>query len=193
MVAQLTQIGEVLPGYQLRAAVDPQSEGRYALVRLGDVTFRGVRWIDLPRMDLEFKAERSQIVDGDMLFRSRGSSFGAGVASGIEGPTIALAPLYIFHGDPNIILPEFVALWINGRQGQAQLEPAAVGSGLKTVSIRAFEALEVPVLPLELQAKCVELEQLNCQIGDFERALAQKRSDLIERRIEEAVLKASRA
>lgn len=186
---KLGQLGELLPGYQLRTAMEPNPAGRYALVRLGDVK-RSADWSDLPRMDLDLSAERCQIIDGDVLCRSRGGNYQASVAEGIWMATVALAPLYIFRPDPSKVLAGYIAWWLNSFEAQAEIESAAVGTNIQTVPMRAFESLPIPVVPLELQAKMVEVHQLSWRIEELESTLAHKRSEFVERSLEELARRA---
>ena len=176
-----------MPGYQLRTAVQPKSDGYFGLLRLGDVSGAGVDESDLLRMDLDVDEMKFRIEDGDVLCRSRGGNYRAAVAGAFRRPTIALAPLYIYRARRSTVLPEYVAWWLNMPEAQRELEMAAIGSNIKTVSIGAFADLAIPLVPLDLQRKVVQVDRLNREERGLEHELAEKRAQHIERTLAEVV------
>lgn len=183
----MDELGTLSPGYQLRVAAQPDPEGQFGLVRLGDVSDDGIDEGELLRMNLEIDVTKYQIERGDVLCRSRGGNYKAAVVGDLCGLTIALSPLYILRANPSLVMPEFIAWWLNLPEMQNALEAAAIGSNIKTVPIAKFGEVPVPWVPLEVQGRVVEIDRLNREERRLELELAEKRAVQVERKLAEVV------
>lgn len=162
------------------------------MVRLGDVSEVGIDERQLTRMSLDLDEVRFRVEPGDVLCRSRGGNYRVAVVGGLSQPTVALSPLYIYRANRTRLLPEFAAWWLNTPETQNKIEAAAIGSNIKTVPIGAFGNIAIPIVPLELQERIVEVDRLNRGERALELLLAEKRADYVERVLTDAVSKSAR-
>src|SRR5579872_597721 len=142
---RLRDLGELRTGFQLRGAAKHDPEGRHPIIQLGDVRDGTIDFARLVRMNLHLVWD--VLMPGDILLRSRGASYGAAVVPPDCPPeTVAAAPLYVFRTDSTlfpIVLPEYLAWYINRPNTQAGLAGLAHGSSILTVGVQAFGGLEV--------------------------------------------------
>jgi hypothetical protein len=204
----LRELGELRTGFQLREAARHTEDGRYLLIQLGDVREDGVA--PAMRMDLARARPHDLVRPGNLLLRSRGSSYRAAVVPAGLGDAVAIAPLYALRiefgvalpmitprkGDlPKIqpagrpeAIPEYVAWWINLPQTQQLLASEARGSSMPTVGVQAFAELQIPLPPLALQKKVVETDRVLRQEQDLSARLQRQRKKLVSEALRQLVL-----
>lgn len=157
---ELSSLGELRTGYQLRGAVRPQEDGSHTIIQLGDVGDDGVRGERLIRMTLDRVRARDLIAHGDLLLRSRGASYRAALVVDCPSPTVATTPLYVFRLTDNRVSPEYLVWFINREVTQGALAGAAHGTVIPTVGIEAFATLKIIIPPLEKQHEIVQIDAL---------------------------------
>lgn len=186
MSKKLGSLGELVSGYQLRSATKFDSNGKYNLVQLGDVTEEGVA-DSLLRMNIDVDDAKFGVQVGDVLCRSRGGKYVASLVERLGHPTIATSSLFIFRANLSVVAPAFVTWWINLPATQFILAKSQTGSNIKSVSLSAFADLTVPAVPLSVQEKVVEIDRLNRAERKLELNLADRRANYIEQRLMDLV------
>lgn len=191
MYRKLRDVGHIETGYQLRTAILPVEDGFFDVIRLGDVSQKEIAVDNLVRLDLDIREGEYRIHAGDVLFRSRGGNYKAAVVGALNRPTVALAPLYIYRNANSAVNSEFICWWLNLAETQVKIEELAVGTNIKSVPLAQFAELQIPLVDLELQQKIVNIDRLNRQERILELALAEKRAELVEQTLVDAVKSAA--
>ena len=179
MRLQLTDLAEsVQVGYQARGAVDADPDGTHWLIHMRDLREDGaIEPEGLRRFTPDRATEPYTVDDGDVLLQVRGMRHNAGVVRDLPENTLASNHFYILRIDRKRALPEYVAWYINQPSAQSHLLRGAQGAGNVTVVTRpVFEALEVPLPPLETQAQLVAVARLQRREKELTERILSKRA-----------------
>ncbi len=160
----LKNISKITTGFQFRSKIEHQDNGAVAVVMAQDLKNNFYLTNTSVLTKIDYSAHTDKFIEkGDVLLSFRGY-FIASVFQ-IQEKTMATASLYILKTDKNIILPEFLAIWLNSNQGQSQIEKNTTGSGIKTITKTALENVEIKIPSLEKQQLIIDLyktkEELN--------------------------------
>jgi len=147
----LADIAETQSGYTFRSKLKPEPEGDISVVQMKDIS-------DTNRLELgevfrtslpSGKPKRHLLQPGDLLFRSRGRSYGAALVPERIGSAVLAAPLLRIR--PTKVLPEYLYWFINTPGVQERLTALATGTSVQMITIDALKSLEVPVPSLARQ------------------------------------------
>lgn len=106
--------------------------------------------------------------DGETVVVAR-SGANAGNISYWNGP-IFLTDAFSVHPDPKIMMPKFIYYLL--LQKQDAIRNLKKGSGVPHVQVKAVDALEVPIPPLEEQARIVGiLDKFDALVNDLSNGL----------------------
>ena len=139
-------------GFSARSRLDPQTDGTLALQQ-GCVTAAG-------QLDLSFASfvdpgvgsTQHAVATGDVLLRSRGNVVSAwAVDEKVQGPAIALLPLYILRPDTDILDPGYLAWLLMQGAARTYFARESVGSNIQMIKKPVIAALpiELPALPTQ--------------------------------------------
>ena len=182
MWTPLGEVARVSTGYPFRKKVETEEGGDIVLIQMKDVdSAEGVS--DGGTIVLRSEGGKYQkhlLQEGDVLFQSRGWHHPVAVVErGVRG--IAATGLHVLRPDRSRTMPEYLAWWLNHPQSQAKLaRGVARGTYIPFISKGELDAFLVPLPPLAVQARIVEvdrlkrleqklaarLEQLNQQLAD---------------------------
>jgi hypothetical protein len=109
---------------------------------------------------------------GDVLFAARSPRLGAVLlGADVEARrTAASSHFYLIRCDPEQLVPEFLAWYLNHSRTRAQLEADNRGTHLPFTPAEVIRRLDIPALPLDRQRHIGALDQLALR----ERQLAAK-------------------
>lgn len=171
------ELCHVLPGYAARGKLELASMGGVRGVQLRDVTPSGELEIgSLSAYAIPGNIERYRLVEGDVVFRSRGEwTTAAAIAAPITEPLIAVMPVFILRPRVRGLDPRYLAWSINQPTGQRTLDEKAQGGGLRMIPKSALETLEIAVPDIRTQHQIVEFADLARREHDLLQALATKR------------------
>jgi restriction endonuclease S subunit len=190
MTRALGTIAQVSTGFPFRTKVESEAGGDLILVQIRDlVGAGGVLGVGSITLRSEGgKYSRYLLQAGDLLFQSRGNSHPvAMVDPGIRG--IAAAGLHTIRPDAEAVLPGYLAWWLNHPTSQARFrDELARGTHVPFISVRDLADFPVPVPPLEVQRRIVEVERLHAR----ERALNTQLMTLTQQLVAAATLAAAR-
>ncbi|MEI7425938.1 MAG: restriction endonuclease subunit S [Candidatus Moraniibacteriota bacterium] len=181
----LKDIAEVIAGYSFRTALRGKENAALFVLQAKNILDDST--VDESNLDgIDFENYRSKAIvkKGDVVISSRGS-FRAGLVSlGIKD-IIASSSVYILRLKNNNVTAEYLAIYLNSREGQRQLNESATGAAIR--SIRRYELGNIAItLPnMEIQEKIVELYYVNKRL---QKKLARKK-DLINSISEDAINK----
>ena len=186
MKMKVSDIAEIQIGYQFREKLNMASDGTHQVIQVIDID----EWNDhrlcatsLFRVTPKRHTEKYVVKNGDVIFLSKGRRNSATVIADVPRsapPTIAAGYFFILRFDADVVLPEYLAWYINARTAQAYLNRVSGGSAMPFVSKADFEQLEVDVPPLNVQETIVKLHRAAFREGDLLEKLRRKRAELHE-------------
>lgn len=159
MKSTLSQIADIRMGYLFRSRVEHENEGKIAVVQMKDIDENNrINIASASRLDLPDAQPQHFIENGDLIFRSRGVTNLAALATEIMEPTVLAAPLIRIR--PRTVLPEYLLFYMNLDSTQIALSEFAEGTSTRMISKASLEKLVIPMLSNEQQRKMVELSQM---------------------------------
>ena len=177
---RLSQVCGIHSGYTARSRLELAPQGGLPVLQLRDVSAGADFAVPEPlRYDLP-AAERFQVVDGDLIFRSRGEpNTAAVVRSALPEPVVVIAPLMILRPDRRKLLPDFLAWSLNRPETQRALSSEAQGTSLRMISVATLEKLQIAVPDLATQKQIVEIDALGRREARLLQQLAASRTQLL--------------
>lgn len=156
---RLDHLAEVQTGYSFRSRLAHDPAGTLAVIQMKDLdAANNVRDDYALRVSLADSNDRHLLRPGDLLFRSRGRSYGASLVPDGIGPAVLAAPMLLIR--PHRVLPAYLAWYLNARPTQTELAARAAGTSVQMISAEALKALEVPVPPTAVQKQIADLAAL---------------------------------
>jgi restriction endonuclease S subunit len=177
---KLSDIARIRSGYLFRGKIEADSQGKYRVIQIGDLSHTGKLSIgSLIRINLHGIKKSQLVVKGDVLFISRGRRKQAVAVTEELGNAIASSHLFVLHPDERV-LPEYLAWYINQSPAQRYLEEHSTGSNVSLINIKALARLPVRMPPLEMQQRIVEIHHLSLLENELIEQIRNKRHSMIE-------------
>lgn len=181
MKTALKQLAQVQIGYQPRCRIEPNPHGVCQIIQIKDLDDQGsLRTEGLYRITPEASNHlRYQVIQGDVLFLSRGNrNFATPVDVSLQN-TIAAGYFFILKLNSPIVLPDYLAWYINSAPAQQFIKNVARGTHMPVVPKSALEELEVDLPSLRTQQTIVALDKLSKKERSLLQKLEQRRSELV--------------
>lgn len=141
---RLAKLAQTQSGYAFRARLTPDPSGEVLVVQMKDIDEQNrLQLSQAIRANIPSAGRHHFLQAGDLLFRSRGRSFGAALVKGDIGPAVLAAPLLRVR--PTGVLPEYLHWFLNTPTTQAQLAALAEGTSVQMISTRSLKSLVVPL------------------------------------------------
>jgi restriction endonuclease S subunit len=176
---QLGSIAEIRMGATLRGrdATRPVLNGRYQLLRIGDISLDGEL-----RNTKEFdRIEPSESISaalllrkGDVLFPNRGTRNTAVVYNLDERDIIVGPQFFILRPDPGSVLPKYLAWYLRTERASNYFDRKRKGTHVQILQRSDLADLEIPLPNLSVQERIADTAELALN----ERTLAEKLSAL---------------
>ena len=181
MKAYLGDISKIQVGYQSREAIPHRPDGSHYLLQARDFNnLKQVDWSKLTKFAPTGSTAKSEIQRGDVLFLAKGQDNFACPVNRVTNHVLAANSFYIVQPNQGMILPEYLAWWLNQSPAQEFIQLNRSGSSLPFLSVSALSRLEVPIPPIEVQRKIGELELLRKKEADLLGLYLTKKSALIK-------------
>lgn len=133
-------------------------------------------------------SERHLLRHGDVLFAAKGTKNFAALYN-IEEPAVASTSFFVIRLEDkyrSIILPEFIAWYINSVEAQSFLKSFAKGSSIVSISKVILELLEIISPPIETQRLILDISKLRKK----EKLLRQQIEILRDKQIQQQIINA---
>lgn len=159
----LTEVAEVIPGFSFREAIKEKLFGSIAVLQANNLEPLTL-FIDtdsLKHIEEEVVSARAYVKKGDVVIASRGVFSGnskANVFAGYEKPVVASSSVHIIRiFDTSILLPEFLALYLNSSLGQKTISSVVTLATIKTIKPSDLRSLHIPIPNIQEQKTFVGL------------------------------------
>jgi hypothetical protein len=183
----LYQVANVQAGYLSRSRVKPSVTGSYRLLQSRDVSGEG---IDL-KAAVTFVPERNpdlyRVSEGDILIIARGQDHRAHLVQIELHDTLASSVFHIIRPDRDVILPGYLAWWLNQPDIQAEIKAGSRGTGIGYVSRQHMEQIPVMLPPRDMQERIASAMALWHRRHSLQSQLDQKRQTMIQALCRQAV------
>jgi restriction endonuclease S subunit len=117
---------------------------------------------DLPVVSQAPVRSEAYLKKGDVVLVARASGPGSFRSAVFEIDTprvVASGSLLIVRPNTEIVLPEYVSVYLNSNEGQRQLGEKLSGATIKAISRSALEDIQIPLPSIETQRTIVALDQ----------------------------------
>ena len=162
MKKKITEIADVQIGYQFRKKIEPADDGTNRVIQIRDFDENHTLNREcLSRVRIDKSTEQYLIHQGDVLFLSRGHrNWAAPIIDELQN-TVAAGHFFVIKVRNEIILPEYLAWYINQSPAQEYIHNIARrGTHMPLVTLSAFKGLPVDVPDMAIQYKIVGLSRL---------------------------------
>lgn len=179
---KLGDIAIISSGYTFRSRIDEDLNGNYAVIQIKDFDEDDYIVVDeLLKTKLESVNAKFLAKDGDILFRSRGTSTRASLVNNSIGENkVITSPLLIIRIDTNLFLPEYVQLVINHSTSQRYFSRSAQGSIIRMIDKETLSNLIIPSKSITGQKNVIELSRLIQKEKKLMGQIASKRQIVLE-------------
>ncbi len=107
------------------------------------------------------KVEYHFLQEGDILFTGKGYRSFAWTYAEEVGPAVASSIFYVIRPYPEVVIPEFLTLYLNMPQAQQHFAALGAGSSIPSIRKSELESISVPVPSLHEQHRLVKLSSLH--------------------------------
>src|SRR3972149_1233433 len=162
MKKKITEIADIQIGYQFRKKIELDDPGTNWVIQIRDFNENHtLNREGLSRVRIDKLIEQYLIHRGDVLFLSRGyRNWAAPIIDELQA-TVAAGLFFVIKMMNEIILPEYLAWYINRSPAQESLHNIARrGTHMPLVTLSAFKGLTVEVPDMATQHRIVELSRL---------------------------------
>ena len=188
---RLSKLVHIQPGYLSRGRVHSVPDGTHRLLQAKDVSADGdVHLENAVRFHPERRPELYQVLRGDVLVIARGQAHRAHCIDEDLPNTLVAFSFYILRPDPSLILPGYLAWWLNLLPVQAQIDAESRGMGISYISRQALENLCVQVPTLTVQHEIDRVLVLWHKVKSLRRRVDEQREQYIQLVCQRAVQQA---
>ncbi|MBW6455705.1 MAG: restriction endonuclease subunit S [Trueperaceae bacterium] len=164
-------MADIRMGYSFRSRLEHDLHGDVTVIQMRDIDHGGlINAEGALRIAQPVANARHLLRVGDLLFRSRGRSYGAVLMATDIGAAVVSAPMLLVR--PHAVLPEYLLWYLNSRAAEAQLTAVAEGTSVRMISVESLKALEVPVPSRDVQSRIAAVADL----AERERTLVERLS-----------------
>lgn len=183
IIVQLGDVADLLVGYPFRNTCIPGEQGVLTCF-LKDVDAGGVlNVLALKRVEGVSPSPSHLASEGDIVFRSRGTSFVAAVVPEVREHILVAAPMILIRVKDGVVLPEYLVWWINGVPGESYFKEHAKGTGIPLISKAVLEKMPLKLPSIEDQQKIIDLVNLNKKEQFLMSEIATRKNLILEREI----------
>lgn len=174
---RLSEIAEIRSGFAFHSRVDREPAGTVAVIQMKDLGMSTV--VNLSAcQQVGFPADKQShlLKAGDLLFRSRGNSYGAAIFPDTNQAAVLAAPLLVIR--PRSVTSAYLHWFINTPKAQAALSKRARGTSVLMVTSESLGELQVPVPSLQVQTQIAAAAELAEREFSLQSSIAERRRDL---------------
>ena len=159
MKVQLKDITSIRSGFYTKNTV-PNGDVHYVQARHFDHDLH-FDFNAIPELKLDSKIQKHLLQKEDILIAAKGNKNFAVIYKG-ETPYAVPSSIFIVItvNDKNILIPDFLAFFLNLPSTQEYFKNNAIGTAIPSISIKLLEQLEIPIPKINQQSKILQIHAL---------------------------------
>ena len=122
-------------------------------------------------------------VEGDVVFRSRGTPFMAAVVPAVSEDLLVVAPMIRIRVNRELVSPDYLAWYMNSVYGAVYFKEFATGSGIPLVSKGVLEQMPVKLPSLKAQQAIADLVKLGRKEQEILTQIVKQKNLILETEI----------
>lgn len=144
------KLATIHSGYSYNKDSEPEQDPNTYIIQPKDVIADNV--IDLNQISVKYNRSITFLAEGDVLVTNR-STFKASVFHPISTQqTVAALGIFIIRiKNPQELLPDFLAFWLNSIAGQSALEQIQLFTTTKSINKEDLLNIKIPIPAIETQ------------------------------------------
>jgi restriction endonuclease S subunit len=179
----LSEVSILSVGYPFRNTCVPGESGVLACF-LRDVDDSGeLKLQNLKRVEDVNPNDFHFVVEGDVVFRSRSTPFMAAVVPAVSEDLLVVAPMIRIRLNREMVLPEYLAWYMNSAYGAAYFKEFATGSGIPLVSKGVLEQMPIKLPSLNAQQAIADLVKLGRKEQEILTQIVKQKNLILETEI----------
>lgn len=179
----LGSVASLSVGYPFRNSCTPGDTGMLACF-LRDVDSGGVLDVSSLKRVKGVSPNPSHLAKkGDVVFRSRGTTFAAAVVPTLSEELLVVAPMIRVRVNSEIAVPDYLAWYINSSFGAAYFKEFATGSGISLISKTVLEQMPVKLPNLRVQQTIADLVKLSRKEHEILAEIVKQKNLILETEI----------
>lgn len=158
---KLTDLVEIKRGYN-STRKNEVAKGKYQCIKVIDITSNhSIDIRHLSRINIKTNADTYLIHNNDVLISTRGTIGKTALITNVKANTVPNANLAILRAKSNKVNMTWLMEYLASPLGQFELQQAATGTTIDTISTKDLGKVKVPVLSLEQQNKSIKEFEAN--------------------------------
>lgn len=182
MRLKLNKIAKIQSGYISRGKIESREDGTHFLMQARDMDSHHLtyRTDSLIRFNPAMSRNDWILNEGDILFMARGARNFSIMLQEIPDNLLAAACFFIARVARKDVMPAYLCWYLNQAPAKRYLHRHS-GKGVHMPVVRrlTLEEIDIPLPPLEIQKKIVEMNTLMKNEQELTEKLAKKRNALI--------------
>ena len=128
----------------------------------------------------ESKNKEQLLRDGDVLFAGKGYKNFAWCDRSSFGEAIASSVFFVLTPTQSVVLPEYLATLLNQPKNQFYFQHLGAGSSIPSIRKNELAEFKVPIVPMAMQARIVEIYELHKKDLSLTLQLLERKNELYE-------------
>lgn len=177
-MVKLIDIAEIRSGYSFREGIVGVENGNLPIIQFKDLkglVFNDVS--DCVHLSAEQIKTSHWLKIGEILLSNRGNYKAA--VNCCRYPCVASGVFFVLALKDERFLPEYLAVFLNSQEGQRSLMMRHNASGVHSINRTELAQIDVPLLPLEIQKKIVDMYLLYEKEVDILEKIKKSRKRLV--------------
>lgn len=179
---RVKKLAKIHSGHLSRRKVEAIENGTYFLLQARDVDSQtlAITPESMIRFNPALSPKDIELKDNDILFMARGSKNYAVLFKDLPEQTLAAACFFVVRVTDSRVLPGYLFWYLNQEIVKKYLERHS-GRGVHMPVVRrgTLESIDIPLPPVEVQQKIIELSELMRKEQELAEQLAEKRRQVI--------------
>lgn len=133
------------------------------------------------------KTNEFALIEGDVLFVSKGFRYFAAVYSTSFGRAIASSVFFVIKTNPQLLTPAYLAIVLNSKQSISYFQQLSAGSTIPSIRKNELLDFRVKLISIEEQQKVIKLNELNIKQIELNSLLLEAKQKLFEATISKII------
>lgn len=181
---RLKNIAEIYSGHLIPRKVNDDPNGNVRYIQMKDIDVEcNVDVSKLSRVFIKKSIDGKCLLKNDILFKAKSNSNFACVIKKNFDNLIASAHFFTIRIKSNIIVPEYLAWFINQKNTQRFLKINSSGSTISVVTKKQLGELKVSIPSINNQEKIIKLDNLRKKEKELETKISELRRKIYNQKI----------